>query len=547
MAQGVQVSFALPRIPDRLAEQARLDPRMPLPLFERPHAQWGTYIDPLLDRLGQSVLRWQVGEPSWAEVASLPTKTSDANALLGALRKAIPGPIVSSFAAPDHGPDGDLGETGAGGFERVLPVPAETSSFNAIELAHAWADESRPYSLTFALEPTSKLAISRRDDASRLVKQMVAIWSVVSGMTPRARAGAHAPALALAQPWEWRESPGLSEKPEPMPQAALAAWRIAAEHLQGRRVLGSFSEKSGISCWILGPASGEGLGALVAWRDRPDESGKAGKLEAYHGPQPVRVFDLFGNESLVAPQAVVAQRGEGSIHRINVGDEPVFIEGVDTGLARFVAGFSIEPTALASTGLEQPLSMNIFNPWPVRITGQISVLEPVGATSGDVNGWRILPRVQTFTLDPGQRVSLPLSVVFSDVEEAGPHPFVAEVVMLSGREDPPLRVHGTIDVTLAGLYLDVSQRQAVSTRGNDLIVETQITNRNAESATLSVGVYAPGLPRQRASVTDLQPGATTTRRFVFPGAATSLRGQRVSVGVQQVERPGRLNKSLLIE
>jgi hypothetical protein len=547
-AQGREVSLSMPRLPDALADAARLDPRVPLAVFEHPRAEWSPYLDPLLDRLGQSVSRWQVGEPSWEGHDAIDAKPGDARSLLTTLRKIVPGPIVAApsplDAAPNSG-DSARSAPGPSGLEHLIPVPSETTPDGAIELARDWTGDSRLGSVTFALAPTSPIAISRRDDASRLVKQMVALWSVVSGVSPRAVAGEHAPALAIAQPWTWHRAPGLSESPDAMPQAALAAWRIAAEHLQGRRVLGSFRKSDGVSCWILAPAEGAGLGALVAWRDRPADDGSTGTFEAYLGPSPVKVVDLFGNESTIELSSVPAQRGATVIHRITLGNEPVFIEGVDPGLAQFVAGFSIDPPMLSSNGLEQTLTMNLSNPWPVRVSGRVSVLEPIDA--GNAGAWRIVPRSQTFALDPGQRVALPLSVIFSDVEEAGAHPFIAEVEFLSGRDDPPVRVRAGLDVTLSSLYLDVSQRSAASTRGSDLIVEAQITNRGSEPATLAVAAYAPGQPRQRASVTDLQPGATATCRFLYSGAAKALQGQRVSVGVQQVERPGRLNKSLLVE
>jgi len=337
-----------------------------------------------------------------------------------------------------------------------------------------------------------------------------------------------------------------------MPRASLAAWRIAGERLQGRRVLGTFPVSSGISCWILGPVEGksgaEGKGgALVAWRDRPSEDGGDGALEAYLGPGAVRVIDLFGNERRVALSTVAAHQGKTQVHRIVLSDEPVFVEDVDTGLARFVAGFGVEPRQLACNGLEQAVTIRLSNPWPMRVSGRISVVEPAPSPAGIAEGWRIRPRVQPFTLEPGQSAALPLAVTFSDVEEAGPRALVAEVELSAGRDYPPVRVRGTIDVTLANLYLDVSHRLATSERGRDVIVEAQVTNRGREAATLTLGAYAPGQPRQHASVSDLQPGATTTRRFVFPGAAGALRGQRVSVGVQQVEHPGRLNKSVVVE
>ena len=81
----------------------------------------------------------------------------------------------------------------------------------------------------------------------------------------------------------------------------------------------------------------------------------------------------------------------------------------------------------------------------------------------------------------------------------------------------------------------------------DLVVEAHATNKGASPATLELSAFAPGFPRSRASIADLPPGDTATRRFAFPGAAAKLRGERVVVGALDADTQSRVNRSIPIE
>ena len=60
-------------------------------------------------------------------------------------------------------------------------------------------------------------------------------------------------------------------------------------------------------------------------------------------------------------------------------------------------------------------------------------------------------------------------------------------------------------------------------------------------------VPGAGLPRVKASISKLAPGATVIRRFPFARALDTLRGQRISVSVEDVESGGRISRSVSIE
>ena len=79
--------------------------------------------------------------------------------------------------------------------------------------------------------------------------------------------------------------------------------------------------------------------------------------------------------------------------------------------------------------------------------------------------------------------------------------------------------------------------------------------------TIEVTALAPGLPRSRATIPDLAPGAQAIRRFTYPGSAHNsqpangqpseveggLLGKRVVFMVQDAESGDRLSRSVAIE
>ena len=100
----------------------------------------------------------------------------------------------------------------------------------------------------------------------------------------------------------------------------------------------------GLRCFILSPVSENSLGrgALVAWNEGAAEGDAV--LHAYLGPGPVRVVDLYGNSTDAPLRASGADGGEPGSETarrpevaVPIGAEPVFIEGIDPMLTRFLA------------------------------------------------------------------------------------------------------------------------------------------------------------------------------------------------------------------
>jgi hypothetical protein len=73
-----------------------------------------------------------------------------------------------------------------------------------------------------------------------------------------------------------------------------------------------------------------------------------------------------------------------------------------------------------------------------------------------------------------------------------------------------------------------------------------LTNTGARPRTLRMEVRAPGLPSQIVHISNLAPGETTRRQFLFPNAAAALSGKSVTIKVEDNDAPIYLRKAVLI-
>jgi hypothetical protein len=528
-----RVAFSLPRIPDALAADLRLEASHPLLAFVPGEKVWGPYLVPLLDKFGQSVQRWQIG--SIGGIAG-PIDVAHAAAARasGVLSSLVPGPLIE---LPWPGEQGPLTFTGTD-VGLVVSVPTALHGAGLTDFATQWLVDKGPPP-TLVLNALSN-EFSRLDSCIGLVKQGVQLWTARQ---------ANPPTLAIVEPWEWT---GPSGGP-PMPRPELAAWANLAERLRDRRAAGRLEPRPGVSCIILAPtASSSRSGALVLWRDSPDVRDPF--LSVYLGDAPVDVVDLFGNRQSLAPGPVdgASRGGTGRAkspvaHRLPVTDSPLFIENVDVDLAIFAASFRLEPPFAATSTNEHEIAMLLSNPWKSRVEGRITVLEPGGLSSDGASrdrSWRITPRSSAFTMGPGELARIPVSVAFSPVEEAGPKDFLVEIEVAGTRDYSPIRLHTTLEIGVSDFQVELTYRIS---SGTDVAIEVHVTNRGKETASYELSGFAEGYPRGKVYISDLPPGALATRRLAFPGGAATLRGQRVAVGVQDVTTQSRATRSVLIE
>ena len=523
----IDASIALSRLPDEAIERTGL---LPGDAFELLTTQdddaWRPLLEPLMDRLGPRVRRWQLGPPGddnafWTD--DLAASVRPVDDLAGGLvtMPELVLPWRADLALP--------GDADAPGSADVL-VPAAFGP-EAIELMGA-APSVEGVALTLEALPSS--TYGARAAVDDLVRRAVAAWGAFDHAT--------LDGLAIEQPWRLEGT----HRRRIMPGAELAAWRNLVERLADRRRVGVYDGLAGVRCDILdeSPDAAPGRGGmLVAWRDEP---GGRDVLEMPLGPSAVRVYDVYANETVVEP----VSRADGlRVHRIPVGRSPAFIEGVDVELVRFIAGFGLEPALVESTNEEHRAELVLTNPWPSPVSGELYVVDP-GASGPDGTpdrSWQIRPRAIRFTIPAGEQTRLPITMSFSPYEEAGPHEMVVEATVSGAADSGALRMATTFDIGLEGLEMDVRWRPAPGPGGANLIVEATLTNTSDRPTLVELRAFPPGMARLRLPAVTLAPGQSATRTFVIEDGVRRLRGRTVSVNATDVDRKASLNKRVTID
>ncbi len=546
----VRVTLSLASVPPDMAQSATIDRHDVLALLAGDESVWTAATAPLIDRFGQRVRRWQIGSP----VASAPLEPTDLPAALdridAALSDMIPGPIID---IPWH--TDDLLDPAAARWGRditLLSIPGSQPDAYAL-LAQDWAkarslapvpasaDPSDQPGLTFVIDPIDPESYGARTSAAEFVRHSVMFWGAFA-QAPGSDAD-HPPrtTLALANPWVIQ--PGRT--PHAVPTPAFPAMRALIDRLSGRRVTRTLDNHPGVRALLLEPAHGVSpIGAIVLW----SEGAENATFELYLGDGGVTAVDIFGNHSPI--DATMIPGLDIPLHRIEVTREPIFLEGVDTTLVKFLAALKLEPSMLASTGDQHEASLTIENPWRVPIRGAVYIVEPGGYSdpSGEIDrSWRISPRKVPFRLDAGARREFPVAVAFSLAEEAGQKRVIMDVEIIAERDHGVVRTDHPITVGLPGIDMDLSAQRVIGADGVEFVaVDLLITNRRAEPVSFDLIGVAPGRPRERTSVPELAPGEIAARTLAFEWDANLTRS-RIAISLILPDDEGRLNKSVSVD
>ncbi len=529
LAARTQVTLSFPCVPDGLAAAQQVDRDDPAPLLSASPDRWMAWARPMLDRFGQHVERWQVGGAAPMRVPV--TEDRSPAAISAAFSSMVSGPRIAM--ALDAGKDAPA-PTRPGLYFASLPRTLGATVARGVGVRAAAMPTGGELTLVVpASSPGTGSAQSL--SASETVRRAVRFWAgacAAGDIPPSVR-------LALGNPW----NPPGHERGSASPRVELAAWSAVMGRLAGRRIIGEYPVIEGCTAYILEPAAGSApgrTGALAAWRHR-DAVGETA-IVADLGDGQIEVVDVFGNRT-PAPPPTPGRGNSRPLTRIALTTSPVFIEGVDTELLRLVSGIAIEPSVI-EPGIEQrEHAIVIHNPWGQTINGRLTILEPGGFESGEKDrAWRISPRTQRFSVEPGKQTSLPFQLAFSAAEEVGLKPFVLSMDLTAGKDYGTIEVRRMLDVQAH----DVGVELTASVEGDAVIVDAALTNRTDVSMSLEVTAFAESLPRMRTSISDLSPGSTLSKRFVFAKAAPLLAGKRVLVSIVNAESKVRINKSVAV-
>jgi len=539
------VTISLGRVPDRLAAEVRVPTDDPLTLLLTDDTRWLPYVGDLLDRYGQRVRRWQLGRVGDDRAFWRASLRDEAATLHEQLSRHVAGPLIDLPSRLDRAwSAGRLSEL-ADTVSMTVHVPAEISAAGVREAAERWVSKGdsgtagRP-ELTLVFETPDQMQYGMAAAPSEVVKRAVEVWAAT------ADAGGAPVTLELNQPW----TVVGERRPQMMPRPELAAWATVIRMLEGRRVVGTYPISEGIVCYILGPIAGESDergGALVAWNEACLT--ERAELYGFLGDGALSVVDIYGNRTPLKsePSTVPGRR---AAVRLPIGDEPVFIEGIDVELTRFISGLEVQPAFLESTNQQHERTIRIVNPWATAISGRLTILEPGGfntATGQRDRNWKVSPRTMRFTADPRQTIELPFTIAFSPTEEQGPKQFVADVELTAEQSYGIVTIHRSLEVGLDNVVMDMAYAMRGNGAEQDVVIEAAVTNTGEQPLTLELTCFAPGLPRLKGVVSELPAGHQVVKRFTFPAASGVLRGKKIVISATDPDGTSRLNKSLFVQ
>ncbi len=502
-----RVTLSLQTVPLQLAENAGQDPYDPARVIAAAPEASKPFLDPYLDRFGQRVRRWRV-----SPIDALDTTEPPIDLVRPLFTSLVPGPVVL--------------RPGPTSRDRVERWPDGSSDDETSWLEPIVADATE---IVVAFTPDRKANPAAR--TARLARRAINTWAQYADqqLAPLT--------FTLADPWFLTGPRGSVLAPEP----ELALWRGLAERLADRRVVARLPTEPGVVAAILAPtpnAPASRGGALVVWRE---PGAPADPIELFLGEGDVRLVDLFCNETPLPPIDVPDPIGGTPrlVHRIYPETTPVFVEGIDTPLARFIAAVRIEPPFLPTTSQRHEIELIVDNPWPQSVIGTVYLVEPGGLdpeTGTPSRSWRITPRSAPISIPPEQERSVPFDIGFSRYETAGRHDFVIDFELNRPGVPKLLRVHAPFSIGLSTIDLALATKQRAD---GALVVEAAITNVGDEPLTAEVAATAPGNPKGRALVGSLPPGQTARRVFTFSNTEP-LRNERVYVSVHDIDSGGRV-------
>lgn len=590
LAQGQQVTLTVGDVPPELAVAHVLDATDALGMCEHDPKTWAPFMEPMLDVFGQQILRYQLGITGDTH-AMRRDPTLGVETFERSISRLVPGPRILLPWRADHpipmitrGPAANVAAPDLGGTISPGPLVDELSMVFPLgfapgamhDLSLVWRDQlasGNAIGLTVVPELPEIDRYGPKARASELARRVVEFWGAMG-------AGGHAstpdgtaiwPRIAVDAPWRIVTHADDSD-PTLLPGPALAAMSQMAERLAGRRMITMVPGPAGVRAMLLaepvvggGDAENAGLSGaggignrpgdtlvracVVAWADsaEPDRAW----VDVYPARDSVEVVDMFGNST----QLAISASGSGARSRpsaqirVPLTDSPVFIEGVDPYLAQFTSSFKLTPTFIPAIVAEHDMRIEMTNPWPIRITGQIQLKEPESATGAPTPrgmAWTISPNVIEFAIAPGQTTSVPLQLAFGPGQLAGVKDLLMVARVLADRQYPAIRTTTSIEVGLPDLELVPDVQLGPTPSGPDVIVTAAITNRDTKPRTLRLELAAADTPGQQLQISALPPSQTAYKRFVIRDGARLLGGKRVRITLGDDESAARLSKAVMV-
>ena len=497
IADRRRVSLSLSGVPAELAALNNCDPDKPMSLFEKDPEVWQSALRATLGRYGQNVNRWQIGSTGSDEAFWLESLQTWYPRISGRIAQLVP---EAELALPWS-------------VQLALPESFSPMAFNfqipvsvRPDLIGGYLNGVKVANQAVVLDALDPEHFDHDQRVQDMALRLIEVW--------RAQPGE----IYLRRPWNRGSSPRPTALPDPL--AGVLANMV--QMLGERRVVGQMDLAQGVHCYILDGRTG---GALAVWT----EGGEAGRvdLDLFLGDKP-ELVDVWGNRQPLDVQ--------GGRHHLPIGRVPVFVEGIDAKLARFRAGLAFKPAFLESTLKEHALELMVTNPWSQNISGRLHI--------DGLPRWAINPRSIRLDVPANKTIAVPIAMTFPVSELAGEKHLTASMQLQADRSYD-ISVNMRLKIGLE----DIEYQPTLSVRrgksgGEDVVISALVNNRGDRDRSLYAFALAPDLPRQQRLIMKLGPGESTIKQFRFVGAAESLSGGQIRVGLREVNGSAAINQLL---
>ena len=505
----IEPMFRIQAVPDAVARDCRIEPDDTLALFALDENRWRPVLEPWLLAFGQQVEQWFVAdEPVEAGREGLPARIDTLSRVLGT---SIAGPAVGVPWWPGEALPADIAGTIDAG-RHTLEIVADASwRESAGEIYEGFPRGARGMVRIVPLPPG---VVDDRERAIDIGLRAIDAW----------RAGFDSVSVDV-------RSDALP--PIPGPPLELAAWRQVSTRLCGRRFIREIPAGDGVRA-ILG--DGPRGTVLVVWRDGVSNIDAAAAVPDDTvtldlGATAVDVTDLWGRMSRVEPTR------DG--HRIALGREVVFVEGVEREMLELRAGFRVDPGFATARRAAQEGALVVANPWPTPMSGTLTIIAP------DELG--MSPKVHRFTAPAGGEARLPVSFSVPRRFESGPTVVRA---VLEGETTDPFRatLEAPLEVGFREVSVEHSWRLARSIESGavDLILTLRVTNVSEQPIDVEAYAVADGYTQNKKPISALAPGATAVRVFPFADGVRRLSGRDIRAGVHDADGDARTLRRIVI-
>lgn len=252
---------------------------------------------------------------------------------------------------------------------------------------------------------------------------------------------------------------------------------------------------------------------LAAWDEHAPPEGRTLGVQLGGAAKQI---DLWGNGSTLI-------QAEDGAQTIRLGRTPVLIDGADRNLIELATGVRLDPALVNSSNEISRHTLEWRYGGTEPVAGECELALP--------GQWEVLPRTSRFTLTPGERTSIPITLHHPHNEPAGIKKLAAKLRLDHG---PVLNVPLFVEVALPGL--EVRGRAIVE--GPDLVLTQLVLNKSDRVFHLRGSAAVPGRERQYRPFTNLAPGSVQRTEYRFKDGA-ELAGRRALLTLRELnDRPG---------